>query len=1030
MFHDSLYTLAYGTDASFYRMVPKLVIKAKDEQEVSFLLKEANALGIPVTFRAAGTSLSGQAISDSVLVIAGENWKNHEILGYGARIRLQPGLTGSKVNRLLAPYQRKIGPDPASINSARIGGIAANNASGMCCGTANNSYQTVAGMRIVFYDGTILDTKDKQSKKEFSKVHPEIIAGLVQLWQSVNSNTQLTDRIRHKYKIKNTTGYSLNAFIDYSDPFDILEHLMIGSEGTLGFISEITYRTVEELPLKASAMIIFPDIETACHAVSLLKSEPVSAVELIDNAGLHSVADEPGMPDWINNLSEGATALLVETRTCMKEMLESQINRIKLAIATIPLEMPIRFTDVPSEYELFWKIRKGLFPTVGAVRKAGTTVIIEDVAFPILRLAEATLNLQSLFRKYNYNKAVIFGHALDGNLHFVFTQDFNSTEEISRYERFMQEVTDLVVKKYDGSLKAEHGTGRNMAPFVEFEWGKEAYELMKQIKDLFDPKNQLNPGVILNNDPKAHLKNLKPLPATSKIIDKCIECGFCEPSCVSSGLTLSPRQRIAVYREISRLTASGEQPHVAATLVNKFNYSGNETCATDGLCALSCPVKIDTGNLVKELRFQHITKRQAGIALWIANHMRLVTSTVREGLSLVNFFHTILGTGLMYNLSKGLKKLSVNRLPEWTDSMPKGARKIKQTIVNPDNPKKVVYFPSCINRTMGTSADYKKDEIQLTEKMQQLIKKSGYEIIFPERLNDLCCGMAFSSKGYKEAGMKKSIELEEALWKASDQGKIPVLCDMSPCLYTMKDNMRSDLKLYESVEFILEYLIPYLDITPVEETITVFPVCSMKKMGLEEKLVQLAKMCARKVIVPETNCCGFAGDRGFSYPELNTHGLRSLKEQTPGSVKNGYSTSRTCEIGLTTHSGISYKSIVYLVDKVSTGKRRWIMDELYKALYMRNNRYEKNLNTYRLMQKQHYYTDTEIFLYGLSYECPYLRRKNNCPLKGVDSLPFKEKVDWIDGLSEEKKRLIWDQHFDCFKNRENSCESMLKNMIG
>lgn len=946
MFHDSLYTLAYGTDASFYRMVPKLVVKAKDEQEVSFLLKETNALEIPVTFSAAGTSLSEQAISDSVLVIAGENWKKHEILGHGARIRLHPGLTGSKVNRLLAPYQRKIGPDPASIDSAMIGGIAANNASGMCCGTANNSYQTVAGMRIVFYDGAILDPKGKQSKEDFLKVHPGIIAGLVQMWQSVNSNAQLVDRIRHKYKIKNTTGYSLNAFIDYADPIDILEHLMIGSKGTLGFISEITYRTVEELQLKASVMIIFPDIETACHAVCLLKSEPVSAVELIGNAGLRSVADEPGMPDWINNLSEGATSLLVETRACMNEMLESQIDRIKLAIATIPLEIPIQFTDVPSEYELFWKIRKGLFQTVGAIRKAGATVIFEDVVFPIVRLAEATLNLQSLFRKYNYNEAVIFGHALDGNLYFVFTQDFNSAEEISRYERFMQEVTDLVLKKYDGSLKAEHGTGRNMAPFVEFEWGKEAYKLMKQIKNLFDPKNLLNPGVILNSDPKAHLKNLEPLPAASKIIDKCIECGFCEPSCVSSGLTLSPRQRIAVYREISRLTTSDEQPHVAAKLVNKFNYSGNETCATDGLCAISCPVKIDTGKLVKELRFQNISKRQATTALWIANHMSLMTSTVRKGLSLVNFFHSILGTRLMYNLSKAMRKLSVNRIPEWTVYMPKGAKKMKQETVNPDNPKKVVYFPSCINRSMGTSTDYKKDEIQLTEKIQQLIKKAGYETIFPEKLNDLYCGMAFSSKGYKEAGMKKSKELVEALWKASNHGKIPVLCDMSPCLYTIKENMRPDLKLYEPVEFIMEYLVPYLDITPVQETITVFPVCSMKKMGLEEKLVQLAKMCARKVIVQETNCCGFAGDRGFSYSILNEHGLRSLKEQLPESVKTGYSTGCTCEIGLTTYSGISYKSIVYLVDMVSTGKHRWIMDELYKALYVQNNRYKRKVRQY------------------------------------------------------------------------------------
>jgi D-lactate dehydrogenase len=224
LFHDPLYTLAFGTDASFYRMIPKLVVKAKDEQEISFLLKETSKLGLPVTFRAAGTSLSGQAISDSVLVIAGEHWKSYKILSNGKKISLQPGLIGAKVNNLLAPYKRKIGPDPASINSAMIGGIAANNASGMCCGTADNSYQTVDGMKIIFFDGTILDTRNDQSKNEFQESHPEIIGEITQLGQTVKSNTLLADRIRHRFKIKNTTGYSLNALVDFSDPFDIIEH--------------------------------------------------------------------------------------------------------------------------------------------------------------------------------------------------------------------------------------------------------------------------------------------------------------------------------------------------------------------------------------------------------------------------------------------------------------------------------------------------------------------------------------------------------------------------------------------------------------------------------------------------------------------------------------------------------------------------------------------------------------------------------------------------------------------------------------
>lgn len=918
MFHDPMYTLAWGTDASFYRLIPKLVIKADNENEVSLILKESAALNLPVTFRAAGTSLSGQAVTDSLLVIAGNSWRKYEISDDGSRVTMQPGIRGGYINARLAQYGKKIGPDPASIDAAMIGGIAANNASGMCCGTAENSYKTVTGMRIILADGSILDTRDEKSRSDFAISHASLISELEELAQLTKANIPLADKIRRKYKMKNTTGYSLNALIDYSDAFDIIDHIMIGSEGTLGFISDITFRTVTEQPHRASSLMIFPDIEQACRAVALLRSQPVAAVELIDRAGLRSVEDKKGMPSFLKDLKIKACALLVETVAETRDRLNNNILKITNAIKEIPVTMDVRFTDIPEEYELLWNIRKGLFPSVGAIRTAGTTVIIEDVAFPVPSLAEATLDLQKLLKKYSYDDAVIFGHALEGNLHFVFTQDFSTQGEISRYASLINDVTDMVVHKYDGSLKAEHGTGRNMAPFVEMEWGMEAYELMKVIKKIFDPLDMLNPGVILNPEKDIHLKNIKPVHVSSEITDKCTECGFCESSCVSADLTLTPRQRIVIHRELSSLRKNGQEPHMAASLAKAFSYAGDETCAADGLCSQACPVNIDTGKLVKSLRGEH-EDRNTARALKIADRMSTVTSAARTGLSVVNFFHRLFGTGFMQHVSSWTRKISGNRVPAWNRYMPSGAVKIKvkgETLSGDE--KKVVYFPSCINRSMGVSHDHR-EEKQLTEKMVGLLKKGGYDVIYPENLNSLCCGMAFLSKGYVEAGMKKSKELEIALLKTSNNGEIPVLCDMSPCLYTMRENMKPPLKLYEPVGFIMEHLLPHLNITPVDETVTVFPVCSMKKMELDTKLVELARKCAREVIVPETNCCGFAGDRGFTFPELNAHGLKELKSQLPDEVKHGYSTSRTCEIGLSLHSGVSHKSIVYLVDKVSEG---------------------------------------------------------------------------------------------------------------
>jgi D-lactate dehydrogenase len=665
--------------------------------------------------------------------------------------------------------------------------------------------------------------------------------------------------------------------------------------------------------------MVFHNIENACTAVPLLKMEPVSAVELIDRAGLRSVENEKGLPGFLKELREDVCALLVETVAPDKDILNSNIEKIRSSVSHIPSVTDIRFTDIPAEYELLWKIRKGLFPSVGAMRKTGTTVVIEDVAFPLNRLAEATLDLQRILKKLGYEEAVIFGHALEGNLHFVFTQDFGTISEVERYGKLMNEISDLVVNKYDGSLKAEHGTGRNMAPYVELEWGREAYALMKEIKHIFDPQNILNPGVIVNSTSDIHLRNLKPLPASTEIIDKCTECGFCETSCVSAELTLTPRQRIVIHREIISKAKSGHEPHILSSLLKNFSYSGDNTCATDGLCAINCPVKIDTGKLIKQLRSEKVVKKET-ISLMLADRMSLVTAAARTGLSILSFLHNIMGNRVMTGISSGLHKISRKKIPLWNPSMPSGAKKLRNIErIDHSGLLKAVYFPSCINRSMGVSRDHK-DEKQLSEKIVQLLGKAGYEPVYPENMNNLCCGMAFLSKGYTTAGEKKSAELESALVKASKNGEYPILCDMSPCLYTMKENMKSRLRLYEPVEFISTFLLPHLTIKPVDETITVFPVCSMKKMGLEKKLAELASLCAKKVIIPDTNCCGFAGDRGFTYPELNKHGLRNLKSQLSEKTVHGYSVSRTCEIGLSLHSGVLYKSIVYLVDKVSSPK--------------------------------------------------------------------------------------------------------------
>ncbi|MGB7630077.1 MAG: FAD-binding oxidoreductase, partial [Candidatus Deferrimicrobium sp.] len=400
IFCDPFRTMAHGTDASFYRLIPKIVVKVRAPEEVVLLLRTADRLSVPVTFRAAGTSLSGQAVTDSVLAVLAGGWRKHRILDGGERIALEPGIIGAEANAFLAPFGRKIGPDPASINHCMIGGIAANNASGMCCGTAQNSYRTVESMKILLHDGTLLDTADPLSCKDFVESHPGLVAEIMRIRDEIRGDEPLQRRIEAKFRVKNTNGYSVNAFVDHDDPVDILLHLMIGSEGTLGFISEITYRTVEEHAHKASALMIFPDIGSACRATTRLKTGPVSAVELMDRASLRSVEDKEGMPAYLKSLGGEATALLVETRAGDAAGLAGQMADVARMLSGIPTVLPIAFTDRKAEYDKLWLVRKGLFPAVGAVRQVGTTVVIEDVVFPIGRLADATLELERMMRNH------------------------------------------------------------------------------------------------------------------------------------------------------------------------------------------------------------------------------------------------------------------------------------------------------------------------------------------------------------------------------------------------------------------------------------------------------------------------------------------------------------------------------------------------------------------------------------------------------------------------------------------------------
>jgi len=921
--------VAFASDASFYRLMPRAVVQPETSEEVKHLFRFSHEYGIPLVFRAGGTSLSGQSITDGILVDIGRYWRHVRVEENGRTVRVQPGLIGQQANNALRLYGRKIGPDPASIASCRMGGILANNSSGMCCGVTQNAYHTLRSLTFVLPSGTQIDTADANADNIFRMLEPELAETLLRLKTEIAGDPSLASRVRSKYKTKNTTGYSLNAFLDFERPVDIFSHLLVGSEGTLGFIAEAVLETVPDYPLKSTALLLFADLYTACSAIGALTEAGAAALELMDRASLRSVEDQPGVAAILQGLPESAAGLLVEFQAPNETQLAEYEARAQAAVAPMPLLRPPGFTADPDKQAKLWKIRKGMFPSVGAVRASGTTALIEDIALPVELLADGAMDLRALFAKHGYGNAIIFGHAKDGNLHFVLTQGFNTEREVSRYRAFMDDVVALVVNKYDGALKAEHGTGRNMAPFVETEWGPEAYRIMRELKSVTDPRNLLNPGVIVNPDPLAHVSDLKTMPVVEPEVDKCIECGFCEHSCPSRDLTLTPRQRIVVRREMQRLKDSGTAQEYAA-LDRDFPYMALDTCAVDGLCATDCPVSINTGNLTKRFRALRHSRLASKVAETAARHFMLAEVGARFALSAGHWIEDRFGANSMAGLTAWIDRLSRKLLdaPFWHWSYPMPMPRRGPIPFTPETGADAVYYPACISRIMGALPG----EENATGNMQALLKlaeRARVKLFLPNEVAGHCCGVPFSSKGFEAANKTAVNRTIESFYRWSDEGHLPIVVDTSPCTYGLKtcraqlteeNRQKFDkLLILDSVEFVHSAILPRLPILRRLNSVALHPVCSAAKMGIASKLVTLAEACSEEVVVPqEAGCCAFAGDRGFLYPELTRSATACESAELESQSHDGYfSSSRTCEIGMTRATGKLYRSYLQMLEEAS-----------------------------------------------------------------------------------------------------------------
>ncbi len=911
---------SYASDASFYYLVPKAVVQPSSLEEIKSLFQLSHQTNTPLVFRTGGTSLSGQSITDGILVDLSRYWQNASVIDQGEAVKVQPGIIGGQVNQLLKKFGRKIGPDPASINAAMMGGILSNNSSGMCCGVTGNAYHTLRSMAFMLTDGSFYNTAIADDYERFESEQPTIFKEIKSLQAQLLKNQLLVSRIRKKYELKNTVGYSINSFIDYEHPLDILAHVLIGAEGSLAFIAEAILETLPDLAFKATSILYFETPLIACNAIKGLKSTGAAALELMDRAALRSIENQKSAPENIKDLPSQATGILCEYQANSLVALNAQLEDARVVLDSLSTIAPFQFTTNPDQQANFWKLRKGMYPSVAAAREKGSTVLLEDIAFPVEVLGEAVLDVQALMIQYGFENGIIFGHAKEGNLHFIISQSLNQTSDIEGYENFAKDLAVLVIDKYQGSLKAEHGTGRQIAPFIEDEWGKEAYEIMKQLKVLLDPHLLLNPGVIINADKDCHIKNLKTLPIVEEEVDKCIECGYCEHRCPSREFTLTPRRRIVVRRALQRMAKEKDLANYDQ-LLKEYQFDGLDTCAVDGLCALECPVDINTGDLVKRLRRESHSKRANSIALIVAKHFSTVESMVKIALKTGKLTNRLLGKQAMPSITKSIRKV-IPSFPLWTNEITGPIKFNDNEIANPS----AVFFNACISRMMGADKESNESSVKIAIRVS---KRAGVDLMIPKELSGTCCGQIFSSKGFTDAHRFTVNQTFEKLWRWSKEGILPIVIDTTSCTnsiltsrpYLSQQNQeRFDrIQILDIIDYLADIVLPKLIITKPKNKIVFHPVCSSYKMNLLGKMKTIGNACANEADFPvNAGCCGMAGDRGFYYPELTAAATRKEAEEVLESNYDGYySSGKTCEMSISKTVEKNYRSILYLLDEVS-----------------------------------------------------------------------------------------------------------------
>jgi len=910
VYADILHRAAYSTDASIYRIVPQCIVAPRDAGDVAAVVGYAAAEAIPVVARGAGSGLAGESLSAGI-VLNMTRYMN-KIIGAeenGRMVTCEPGVVLDDLNKYLAQFGRKIGPDPSSANRAVIGGCVANNSTGSHSLQYGYMGDYVEEIEAVLADGSIVEFKNDVDPEQ---VKDDGVASIAKECLSVLSENEAVINKALPQTKRNRSGYNI-AGVCHDGRID-MARLLASSEGTLAIFTKITLRTVPVPASKGLLQLEFDSLEKMARAVPAIVDSGAATCELMDK-NLIDLARK-ALPEYRDLLpANAAVVLLVEHVGKTQEQVKEKIERTDLAVGQIASGRS--FVLDPDQQKRLWKSRKDAGPLLYRKRsRKHPAEFMEDVSVDHLRLGEYVAGLLVIGRRYDIVIS-FFGHAGDGELHLRPLLDLSEPADVDKMRAIADDVFSLAWS-LGGSISGEHADGLVRAAFIRKQYGDEYYELLCRIKNIFDPDGLMNPGKIINSDPDVMVKNLrrarKPLPERLKTdllfeedelaleIEQCYGCGLCLSR--ESGLRMCPVFR-ALGEELGSSRAKANLLGFWATgqLEDKDFESPEfrkflDLCVNCKACLMQCPSGVDISTLMMTARARYVKQRGLRRTERLLSQNRYMSLLGSIFSPISNLVMRLPVFGLLLEKVAGFDKR--RKMPRFKrGSFLKAGRKYLASCEPIEKPvDKVAYF-------VDTYANYNDHELGFA--VLDVLRHNNIEVILPKQLPAPLPAMVYGDAGKARKDLTYNVR---HLAQAVREG-CKIVCSEPSAALCLKQELRhfvpgQDAKLvsdntYELMNYLLDLHTqkklksPTKSIT--DEYVYHMP-CHLHAVADGTASIKLLQeLCGVKVTDLKAGCCGLAGTFGMQKKnyDLSSQIASSLKAALEKSaIKNVLTECAAC----------------------------------------------------------------------------------------------------------------------------------------